>query len=413
MLRRTVAAAGVRGALAVGASRRAFHGIPDERRITMLKSSMMTVNKLRGRDVQSDLFETKEHLVCAVDGHGEIFRNATANTCIVDLVGANEVDTGVIAHPAAFPYHSEHAVTNYDKDMIKHMRGNADAWGMTYAKDGPSVIHLIDPNVNHRMYKREEAQVEMIAAYRNALYEFWYLSVKQRKAMDVLRIPALCLYTSDRFQDDIGKLNQQALLKGYHRCAQHVKDWYSLNERVRVEIYIPPEFMPQFEKAWSEDAWLPPTSTIDPGRTQLYSGAPVPRQMLEYDGWVGKRPEIEASVETDGRSIEEARESADPKMLQKAREARFLPPSSKPVQVRRRGGSSSDPAKTKKKKFEGPDYTHRKPMDADGNVIEDIGTDFTPNPIVQARVAEAHRQRLEREAAASFWTEGAGGSAAK
>merc|ERR1719456_797898 len=131
------------------------------------------------------------------------------------------------------------------------MRRNSDTWSSSYdLPNAATVIHLVDPVINHRMFRREEAQVEMITAYRNVLYEFHDMQTIKPGAPPVLnlRVPALSLYTADRFQEDLGKLNQQSVIKGFNRLPQHVKDWFITHPTVRVELYVPGVFITQFER---------------------------------------------------------------------------------------------------------------------------------------------------------------------
>nr|VDZ45921.1 hypothetical_protein_conserved [Leishmania donovani] len=184
----------------------------------------------------------------------------------------------------------------------------------------------VDPDISHDRFHREEAQVEMISAYRNILYEAFELghappSVSSASAAgslrrtavtqgtvpfvaDVVRVPALCHYSCGRrFLHELGKLNQQAVVKGFHRLSNEAKEALIMNRSFTVEIYVPPMLLEQFERAFLEEPWEVPLSTLNPGRTALYPGLAPPRSLLEYDGWVGKRPELVEGVATQGKSL--------------------------------------------------------------------------------------------------------------
>jgi hypothetical protein len=365
--------------LLVLSSRRGFFGTLDPVKERRLKQSSIAITKPRGRDIASDSFERKIHIM-RTDAHGAIWQNTTDRVAVVDLVDPADLEANIIQHPSTVPHLTALAKTRYDERTFKNLRRNADTWAHTYISGQSSVIHLVDPNLNHAMFKREEAQVEMITAYRNALFEFYDLchasspgAPPSRLAFDTLRIPALCLYSSDYFQHDLGKLNQQALLKGFHRTPNHVKDWFTISDDIRVVLYVPGEFIEQFEKAFSEEPWLPLTSTVMPTRTALYPGMPVPRQMLDYPGWVGKRQELLDAPATDGRSIEAVRVT-DASMLRKSREALRLPRNPTP--------DASQP------------LTH---VDEHGNKVE-LTAAFEPNVRVQREVADREaEERARRE----------------
>ncbi|EPY43074.1 hypothetical protein AGDE_00849 [Angomonas deanei] len=180
------------------------------------------------------------------------------------------------------------------------------------------VAACIDPFIDVSQYQREEAQVEMISAYRNILYEAAELGMessttpvrrgttisKDYYTADVLRIPALCVHScGTRFYHDLGKLNQQALLKGFHRLSNEAKEKLILNRSFSVELFVPAVLFEQFEPVFLEEAWETPTSVLNPGRFALYPGLAPPRSLLELDGWVGKRPELVEAVETKGKSL--------------------------------------------------------------------------------------------------------------
>eukprot|EP00796_Vickermania_ingenoplastis_P010338 gene10337-7232_t len=235
------------------------------------------------------------------------------------------------------------------------------------------LIPCLDPWIEKREYGREEAQVEMITAYRNILMECaelyrifptsssssssagrrsgsdvprpaarglregkgfnrWSLAgATAPDVVDVLRVPALCLdqwrraggaeeeddesdaMGTERPTEDgdevpmwlheIGKLNQQALLKGFHRLPQEAKEALLQNPAFTVEVYVPPQWLPHFTQAFLEEAWEVPSSVVQPGRTALYPGLAPPPTLLAMEGWTGKRRELTDAIETKGKSL--------------------------------------------------------------------------------------------------------------
>ncbi|ORC87193.1 uncharacterized protein TM35_000231640 [Trypanosoma theileri] len=159
----------------------------------------------------------------------------------------------------------------------------------------------INPYLDVERYRREEAQVEMISGYRNILYEAAELP---NGPADIICIPALsCDTCGMKFYHEIGKLNQQSLIKGFHRISHVAKELLITNPNFSVEVYVPPLLFSQFTSAFHEEAWGTPESTLNPGRVALYPGLPPPRSLLMFEGWVGKRPELIEAVSTEGKSL--------------------------------------------------------------------------------------------------------------
>lgn len=189
----------------------------------------------------------------------------------------------------------------------------------------------IDPVIDVARFHREEAQVEMISAYRNIFYEAAELcsftnsstssgslrhllqgdsssssssSSGEGGVADIIRIPALSCYScGPRFSHEIAKLNQQAVIKGFHRLSNEAKEVLVMNRSFSVELFVPPLLLEQFETTFLEEPWEVPVSSMNPGRTALYPGLAPPSSLLQYDGWVGKRPELFEAVHTKGASL--------------------------------------------------------------------------------------------------------------
>lgn len=273
----------------------------------------------------------------------------TGTGVAVAAAAATDVADGTVANvdasgPLAFFYPSgnrRHLQQNGDTTLLSGVQVRQTTLSIpsstsTAAQLLPSLsqtirqhIHTavcVDPDISHDRFHREEAQVEMISAYRNILYEAFELGLASSSASsasaggslrrtavtqggvpfvaDVVRVPALCHYSCGRrFLHELGKLNQQAVVKGFHRLSNEAKEALIMNRSFTVEIYVPPMLLEQFERAFLEEPWEVPLSTLNPGRTALYPGLAPPRSLLEYDGWVGKRPELVEGVATQGKSL--------------------------------------------------------------------------------------------------------------
>lgn len=235
------------------------------------------------------------------------------------------------------------------------------------------LIPCVEPLIEKPEYGREEAQVEMITAYRNILQECAELlqyekeeddpvldenvdsvierdccnadqskesesslfsssdriedpasrikrrTVSTKRRIDILRVPALCVSPSHRrledddwtqdkertslFQHEIGKLNYEALLKGFHRLAPECKEALLSNPNFSVELFVPVPLFNHFVKVFSSEAWEVSSSTLRPARTSLYPGLAPPPSLRAMDGWVGKRPELEAGEAKEGKFL--------------------------------------------------------------------------------------------------------------
>lgn len=107
-----------------------------------------------------------------------------------------------------------------------------------------------------------------------------------------------------RFADDIAKLNQQSIIKGFHRVSLECKEALLSRPHFGVELYVPPHKLSWFQATFAQEAWETPESILTPGRLALYPGLAPPKQMLALDGWTGKRPELIEAIHTEGRSLE-------------------------------------------------------------------------------------------------------------
>ncbi|KAG8346217.1 hypothetical protein TRVL_02952 [Trypanosoma vivax] len=343
---------------ALSASCRTFYSGLDESRIRRLRSSNVMLNRPRGRDTLSMAFEKRVRLV-PLTSYADLYtlpssshssvsathtgENAKGNgerpmrVLVVDLMTLEAVEARV-PFPSLHPLYytgwpgmkwksTEDVRSSPEVDQqspflhsgdgfVLHaasrnqLRQNGDTTLLRGAVEKCSTQGLvarfsvaicIDPFLDVERFRREEAQVEMISAYRNILYEAAELP---GGPADILRVPALsCDTCGRRFMHEIGKLNQQSVIKGFHRISSAAKETLIVNSRFTVELYVLPHLLPQFERAFLEDAWETPESTISPGRTSLYPGLPPPRSLLELDGWVGKRPELVEAIKTEGQSL--------------------------------------------------------------------------------------------------------------
>lgn len=214
------------------------------------------------------------------------------------------------------------------------------------------LIPCVEPSIEKREYGREEAQVEMITAYRNILLECAEILQQQKQEtycdtdgergniipeeysptvgtkqkrtcrqsrIDILRVPALCVksFCSESpnddgrsteedvsfFQHEIGKLNYEALLKGFHRLPPESKEALLRNPAFAVELFVPLSLIENFSKAFRSEAWEIQSSTLRPARTALYPGLDPPPSLLAMKGWVGKRPELKEGKFSKGKFL--------------------------------------------------------------------------------------------------------------
>ncbi|ESL11859.1 hypothetical protein TRSC58_00382 [Trypanosoma rangeli SC58] len=325
-----------------------FYAGLDESRVRRLRRASTTFNKPRGRDTLSLAFERRVRVLPLLEV-GQLYAPPAASSkstgsgdssvagrplrvLVVELLSLGDVEA-VVPYPAPHPtYYSgwtddyqshspakTHGTSpflvgesgrtlqpinkmqlrqNGDTSLLREFftRRNASHDPTMYA-----VTLCIDPFLDLERFRREEAQVELICGYRNVLYE---ASELPGGPADVVRIPALsCDTCGENLRHELGKLSQQALIKGFHRISNEAKECLIVNPHFRVEVYVPPRLFEQFERAFLEDAWEAPESTINPGRTALYPGLPPPRALLEAEGWIGKRRELVEAIETEGRSL--------------------------------------------------------------------------------------------------------------
>ncbi|RNF27069.1 uncharacterized protein Tco025E_00727 [Trypanosoma conorhini] len=333
---------------AVAVQRCFFYAGLDESRVRRLRRASTTFNKPRGRDTLSLAFERRVRVLPLL-GAGDMYAAPAASSAaadcgaagasrrplrvlVVELLSLGDVEA-VVPYPAPHPTYyagwtddgQPHAAAKTpgaspflvsgrgrmllpgNKMQLRQngdtslLRGTFTRRGASHGDTEYAVALCIDPYLDLGRFRREEAQVELICGYRNVLYEAVELP---GGPADVVRIPALsCDTCGENLRHELGKLSQQALIKGFHRISNEAKESLIVNPRFRVEVYVPPRLLEEFGRAFLEDAWETPESTIDPGRTALYPGLPPPRTLLEADGWIGKRRELVEAVETEGRSL--------------------------------------------------------------------------------------------------------------
>eukprot|EP00658_Telonema_sp_P-2_P027886 TRINITY_DN21473_c0_g1_i1.p1 TRINITY_DN21473_c0_g1~~TRINITY_DN21473_c0_g1_i1.p1 ORF type:complete len:242 (-),score=41.18 TRINITY_DN21473_c0_g1_i1:7-732(-) len=162
-----------------------------------------------------------------------------------------------------------------------------------------SVVTCVEPVLDVDCFEREEAEVEMIGAFRNIL-----MHLAEDSTATTLHIPALCIDTcGDRMRALVPKLNQAALLKGYHRLSNPMRDVLQLREGLSVEVLVPSSHWTHFTKAFAEEPWEIPESVYSVPKQSFYPSLPPPATLLNSEGWIGNRPELVEAIETKGRSL--------------------------------------------------------------------------------------------------------------
>ena len=164
-----------------------------------------------------------------------------------------------------------------------------------------AIVYCVQPQINSHEFRFEEAQVELIATYRNMLVD-----VAEARGIHRIVCPPLCLYTCGRaHRFAIAKLNQVSLIKAFHRLSPSDREelLYRCDGTFAVEIYVDDAHYSEFVATFAEEAWEPPTNLLFPERTDLYPGLAPPEGMAELEGWIGKRPELLEAIATKGTSL--------------------------------------------------------------------------------------------------------------
>ncbi|RNF05727.1 hypothetical protein TraAM80_04362 [Trypanosoma rangeli] len=300
-----------------------FYAGLDESHVRRPRRAGATFNKPRGRDALSLAFERRVRVLPLLEV-GELYAPPAASSkstgsgdsgaagrplrvLVVELLSLGDVEA-VVPYPALYPTyyagwtdeHQSHppAKTHGTSPFLvresgrtlqpinkMQLRQNGDTsllrgfFTRRSASHDPTMYAValcIDPFLDLGRFRREEAQVELICGYRNVLYE---ASELPGVPADVVRIPALsCDTCGENLRHELGKLSQQALIKGFHRISNEAKESLILNPHFRVEMYVSPRLLEQFERTFLEDAWEAPESTINLGRTALYPGLPHSRE---------------------------------------------------------------------------------------------------------------------------------------
>jgi hypothetical protein len=292
---------------------RPFYTGLDEKRCLRLRRSCILRNPPRGRDTLSIRFEKNIRLVPLVS-LADLIESAAAvpNAALVEPLTLSQVN-----EPASLPHHLPWCYVSpvQPASVRRALRKNGDTDAFSVpketihadAKHDVLVIPVVDPDLTAEctLGGREEAQVELISAYRNILYEV----LEARHAVRVLKIPVLSMYMAGEglYDADLPKLTQEALIKGFHRLPNSGKEQLLVRRdgtpELLVELYVPVPRLPLYERTFAEDAWETPTSTLIPKRMSLYPALAPPEQLLQLDGWVGKRPELIEAVQTKGKSL--------------------------------------------------------------------------------------------------------------
>jgi hypothetical protein len=260
----------------------------------------------------------------------------------------------------------------YPQDMQRFLRKDSDTYcvslpqpeGVPLSKEGSRdadlLVMVVNPVLDNVAYQRSEAEIEMITAYRNILAEItdWSMGVPlpyeaaalagrraaytHRRRLTTLRVPVLCADTeSPGLKGQLAKMTQVAIIKAFQRIAPRSKEHLlfaasaplssknsaAIREEAasvsevdgadfRVELFVPPHLLTEYQQAFLTDAWAPMTSVFMAPRLDMYSGTPPPEQLAEYDGWVGKRPELLEAIRTKGKSLEGVQYALDGSVIE-------------------------------------------------------------------------------------------------
>lgn len=279
-----------------------------------------------GRDVSSVQFEQMIRLV-EVDGLEYLSNKPlTSSSMVVDVVTRESV-----REPVPFPSPMPHYYTfigdrsaNVPKPIFRHadvpllseatstggfmtryppfVALSSQSFGDTSImqfQGGATVVTCVEPAFDANCFEKEEAEVELMSAFRNILAH-----AAEDSTATTLAIPALCLDTAgERLRHLVPKLNQTALIKGFHRLSVNMKQLLQSREGFTVELLVPRSHWKEFEGAFNEEPWQAPTDVFSIPKQSMYPQLPPPTTLLESEGWIGKRPELIEAVETNGRSL--------------------------------------------------------------------------------------------------------------
>jgi hypothetical protein len=281
-----------------------------------------------GRDVSSDMFENSTRLV-EVDGLDYLSKQAMCSSSMVVDVVSRQTVRDAVQFPSLIPSYYNfpgERKTAIAKRLIRHaetptlkdepgpggfmtnypsfVENASQAFGDTAAMQfsgAATVVTCVEPVLDIECFEREEAEVEMMGAFRNILIHF-----AEDTSATTLHIPAMCLDTcGDRLRPLVPKLNQAALLKGFHRLSNPMKDILLLRKGLSVELLVPSAHWDVFTKTFAEEPWAAPTSVFTVPKQSFYPSLPPPATLLDSEGWIGNRPELVEAIETKGRSLVE------------------------------------------------------------------------------------------------------------
>ena len=319
----------IRSTLAVPSTmlcgRRSFSSGLNPHREKRLKSCLLNGNAM-GRDISSAQFESKIKLV-EVDGVDYLSQKAMCSSSMVVDVVSRQLVREAVQFPSTMPsyyaYKGEQKA-NVPKTLMRHaevpllrnvpgpggfmthypsfVESASQAFGDTSImqfEGSASVVTCVEPVLDVDCFEREEAEVEMIGAFRNIL-----MHLAEDSVATTLHIPALCVDTcGDRMRPQVPKLNQAALLKGFHRLSNPMKDILQLRKGLSVEVLVPTSLWSNFTDVFSEEPWATPESVFSVPKQSFYPSLPPPTTLIHAEGWIGNRPELVEAIETKGKSL--------------------------------------------------------------------------------------------------------------
>jgi len=224
-----------------------------------LRQCGVTFNMPRGRSMATSLFEKRLTVV------QKPVWPSPAGALVVDCVTFGEVE----ANPAKSTLHDALGLHSWDRDVKIHLQRNGDTFVKKYG--GVSVIHVLEPDLRARVFRLEEAQVELISTYRNILLDF--LDVMVEGGVRDLHMAPLSMgdLSGDHRKEEMVNMNHQAILKGFHRIPNDVKDRFSIRTDYTFHVCVPVvEDFVAFEAEFKAEAWVPGESIMHLGRKNMY-----------------------------------------------------------------------------------------------------------------------------------------------
>eukprot|EP00759_Apiculatamorpha_spiralis_P041356 PhF_6_TR40011/c0_g1_i1/m.59379 len=252
---------------------RGFYSGMDKEKEKLLRECSMGLRMPRGRDEPTLSFESRISVV--------------KESKLLEAPTPNPVDESEKPKtPPSIVQVCPVRLGSPEAQKFYHLRKGADTWRVKAPTE--QLVYVVEPDLT-QFPMPDEAQVELITAYRNILLD----AVHGFRPFSELRVPPLSVHPdlSGKHVKRIIKMNQQALIKSFHRIPEYMQD--ELNDMgAFVHVVVPDAYYELFARIYAEEPWQVARTLFNLGRTDMYTDTEIPAQLREYPGWTGKRPEL-------------------------------------------------------------------------------------------------------------------------